>query len=343
MAHVKFAFSFIVVIASIAIAQQSPNQIPPSPPPQPAGVQPASPSTNQQQGSTVPQSTQQNPTEPVAPVSQSQAPAQSPTQPSIPTTQPQAGSSQSTSLPESDRLELERINAEMDRIEAKKQMLDLRKKSEDRIRESTAVLKELLSGKIKIANGLIDRSKCVIVIPSVKKAATVFGVKYGRGVMSCRLGDDFKGTWSAPSMYALEGGNFGFQIGLQATDLVLLIMNERGADSLISNKVKLGGDMSAAAGPIGRTMEASTDLAMRSKILAYSRARGIFAGVALDGATVRPDNRANQALYGRELSARDIVRNGAVSMPYEAGPFLQLLEQHAASESNTPTTQQVRK
>lgn len=318
MAHAKFTFTFIVMVTSIAIAQQSPNQVPPSPPPQPAEVQPASPSST------------------------SQAPAQSPTQPTVPTTQPQAGSSQPGELPQSDRMELERLNAEVDRIEAKRQTIALRKKSGDRIRESTAVLKELLGGKVKIANGLIDRSKCVIVIPSVKKAATVFGVKYGRGVMSCRLGDDFNGTWSAPSMYALEGGNFGFQIGLQATDLVLLIMNDRGVDSLLGNKVKLGGDMSAAAGPIGRSAEASTDLAMRSKILAYSRARGIFAGVAVDGATVRPDNRANQALYGREVSAKEIVRNGAVAMPYDAAPLLQLLEHHAASVSNTPA-QQVRK
>ena len=340
MAQVKFMFTFIVVMAGIAVAQSS-NPIPPSPPPQPTGVQSTSPPQNQQ-GASAPQSTTQNPTEPTVPASTSQTPAQNPTQPSIPTTKPEAGSSQPAKLPESDVLELERLNSEVARIEAKKETIALHNKAGDRIRESTAVLKELLSGPTKISNSLLDRSKCVIVIPSVKKAAVVFGVKYGRGVMSCRSGEDLKGAWSAPSMYALEGGNFGFQIGLQATDLVLLIMNERGADSLIGNKVKLGGDMSAAAGPVGRSAEASTDLAMRAKILSYSRARGLFVGIAVDGATVRPDNRANEALYGHELSGRDIVRKGAVSMPREAAPLLQLLEQHAASESNTPA-QQVRK
>ena len=144
-------------------------------------------------------------------------------------------------------------------------------------------------------------------------------------------------------MYALEGGNFGFQIGLQATDLVLLVMNDRGVDSLLGNKVKLGGDLSVAAGPIGRTMEASTDLAMRAKILAYSRARGVFAGVALDGSTVRPDNHANEVLYGRTISAREIVRNGAVTAPASAAPLLHVLnESSRAASSGTTATEQRR-
>src|SRR5262249_37422144 len=193
-------------------------------------------------------------------------------------------------------------------------------------------------------NSLLQQAKCVIVIPSVKKIASAFGVKYGRGVMVCRLGEDFNGPWSAPSMYALEGGNFGLQIGLQATDLVLLVMNERGVDSLLGNKVKLGGDLSVAAGPMGRTMEASTDLAMRAKILAYSRARGVFAGVALDGSTLRPDNHANEVLYGRTISAREIVRTGAVTPPANAAPLLQLLQEstRAASNEATPTSAQPR-
>lgn len=222
-----------------------------------------------------------------------------------------------------------------DRVSQEDEMNAIREKADDRLQESRDVLKELLSGKVRIANGLLKQAKCVIVIPSVKKFAISVGVKYGRGVMSCRLGEDFNGLWSAPSMYALEGGNFGFQVGLQGTDLVLLVMNSGGANSLLGSKVKLGGDMSIAAGPIGRQAEASTDLAMRAKILSYSRAHGIFIGVALDGSTVRPDNRANEALYGREISAKDIVRSGEVGVPASATPLIQLLEQsmRVASDS----------
>jgi len=245
-------------------------------------------------------------------------------------------------LPQSDRAELARIQREMDIIEQKKEMADLRRKSDARLRESRDVLKELLSGKLRISNALLQQSKCVVVVPSVKKLAFAFGARYGRGVMTCRLGDSFNGTWSAPSMYAMESGNFGLQIGLQATDMVLLIMNERGAEGVLRSKTRLGGDASLAAGPFGRTMEASTDLTMRAKILAYSRARGLFAGVSLDGSSIRPDNRANEALYGREVSATDIVRAGAVSAPASAMPLLRLLEgsTRAAAENKTPGGEQ---
>lgn len=243
---------------------------------------------------------------------------------------------------EAQRAEAQRIEAqkELDRIQAKQEIAELRVKDQGRLRESRATLQELLTGttgKVGIPNALIRQAKCVAVIPAVKKGAFGFGAKYGRGVMTCRLGDDFNGPWSAPAMYALEGANFGLQVGLSGTDLVLLIMNPRGADSILRSKVKLGGDMSVAAGPIGRNAEASTDLAMRAKILSYSRAHGIFAGIALDGTTLRPDNKANEALYGREISAREIVRSGATPVPTGAVPLLHLLDQSAAkSAENKP-------
>lgn len=240
-------------------------------------------------------------------------------------------------MPQGDRIEAEReVNAI--REERRKEVAEIRKKDSDRLRESRAILRELLTGRIKIANSLLHQAKCVIVIPSVKKFASGVGMKYGRGVMTCRLGEDFQGTWSAPAMYALEGGNFGIQVGLQATDLVLLVMNDRGVDSLLGSKVKLGGDMSVAAGPMGRALEVSTDLAMRSKLLAYSRNHGIFVGIALDGSTVRPDNHANEVLYGREMAAREIVRSGTVAVPPDARPLIEFLEEsvHVASEGTVP-------
>ena len=281
---------------------------------------------------------------------QQQAPQQqNPTEPAVQQAtqkQQQEADKAAKDLPEADRVEAQRAEAqraqaqkELDRIQAQEDMAELRIKDQGRLRESRAVLHELLTGttgKIGIPNHLIRESKCVVVIPALKKAAFSFGVKYGRGVMTCRLGEDFTGPWSAPSMYALEGGNFGFQIGVSGTDLVLLIMNPRGADSILRSKVKLGGDMSVAAGPIGRNAEASTDLAMRAKILAYSRSHGIFAGIALDGSTLRPDNKANEALYGREISAREIVRSGATPVPTGAVPLLHLLDTSARAADNKP-------
>lgn len=309
--------------------------------PAPAAQQPATatqPAATQSSGAA--QSTQ------TGTVQSQQAAPQPPSQPTPRATQPNVPTSElpeaAQQLPQSDRAELARIQREMDIIEQKKEMADLRRKSDARLRESRDVLKELLSGKLRISNALLQQSKCVVVVPSVKKFAVGFGARYGRGVMTCRLGDSFNGTWSAPSMYAMEGGNFGLQIGLQATDLVLLIMNDRGAEGVLTSKTRLGGDASLAAGPFGRTMEASTDLTMRAKILAYSRARGLFAGIALDGSSIRPDNRANEALYGREVSARDIVRAGAVSAPASALPFLRLLETstHVAAETKAPGEEQ---
>ena len=189
----------------------------------------------------------------------------------------------------------------------------------DRVKEAGVVLKEIVNIPDNIPKDLFDRAECVIVLPSVKKLAIGIGGSYGRGVMTCRTGQHFTGRWSAPAMYALEGGNIGFQLGGQATDFVLLVMNPRGAESLMGSKVKLGADAAAAAGPKGRTATGATDIAMRAEILSYSRSRGLFAGVSLEGSTLRSDGSANEKLYGRKLSARDIVRRGKVGAPASAG------------------------
>src|SRR5271165_6377525 len=163
-------------------------------------------------------------------------------------------------------------------------------KEADRLENCGTVIKEIMDIPDDIPQDLIDKAECVIVYPSVLKAAFVVGGSYGRGGMTCRTGEHYTGPWSAPSMMALEGGSIGFQIGGQATDFVLLVMNPRGAHSMLSSKVKLGADASAAAGPKGRTADASTDVTLRAEVLSYSRARGLFAGISLEGSTVRPDN-----------------------------------------------------
>src|SRR5689334_1480223 len=191
-------------------------------------------------------------------------------------------------------------------------------KEVDRIKDAGTVLKEILNIPDDIPKDLLDRAECVIVLPSVKKGAIGIGGSFGRGVMVCRSGQHYTGAWGAPAMYALEGINFGFQLGGQATDFVLLVMNPRGAESLMGSKVKLGADAAAAAGPKGRTTTAATDVAMRSEILSYSRSRGLFAGVSLEGSTLRPDNGANEKLYGRKLTAKEILREGKVGNPAAA-------------------------
>src|SRR5271154_1008089 len=167
---------------------------------------------------------------------------------------------------------------------------DDKEKDEDRLKNAGAVLSEILNVPDDIPQDLLDKADCVVVFPSVLKAAFVVGASYGRGAMTCRRGQNFNGPWGAPSMMALEGGSVGFQIGGQATDFVLLVMNDRGANGILSSKVKLGGDASVAAGPVGRDASAETDVSLRAEILSYSRARGIFAGVSLEGSTIRPDN-----------------------------------------------------
>lgn len=191
-------------------------------------------------------------------------------------------------------------------------------KEVDRVKDSGVVLKEILNIPDDIPKDLLDRAECIIVLPSVKKLAIGIGGDFGRGVMVCRTGEHYKGAWGAPAMYALEGANIGFQLGGQATDFVLLVMNPRGAESLMASKVKLGADAAAAAGPKGRDTTAATDVAMRAEILSYSRSRGLFAGVSLEGSTLRPDNGANEKLYGRKLTAKEILREGKVGSPAAA-------------------------
>jgi SH3 domain-containing YSC84-like protein 1 len=201
-----------------------------------------------------------------------------------------------------------------------------RDKDEDRLKDCGTVLKEILDIPDDIPQGLLDKADCVVVYPSVLKAAFVVGGSYGRGAMTCRKGDNFKGSWGAPTMMALEGGSFGFQIGGQATDFVLLVMNEGGARGILAGKVKLGGDASVAAGPVGRNASAETDVTLRSEILSYSRSRGLFAGISLEGSTIRPDNKANKQLYGKQLEASRIVLSDQVSVPAAAEQLVSTLD-----------------
>ena len=202
-------------------------------------------------------------------------------------------------------------------------------KEADRVRNAGKVAKEIMDIPDDIPQDLIDKADCVIVLPSVLKAAFIVGASYGRGVMTCRGGENFRGPWTAPSMMALEGGSFGFQIGGQATDFVLLIMNERGASAILSSKVKLGADASAAAGPVGRTAAAATDVTLRAEVLTYSRSRGLFAGVSLEGSTLRPDNDANERLYGKKVEAKAIVFRKAVPIPPSAKLLIATLTKHS--------------
>ncbi|MFZ0583420.1 MAG: lipid-binding SYLF domain-containing protein, partial [Candidatus Acidiferrales bacterium] len=191
------------------------------------------------------------------------------------------------------------------------------------------VMQEIMSVPDNIPQDVIEKAECVIVFPSVLKAAFVVGASYGRGAMVCRTGKDFRGPWGAPAMYALEGGSIGFQIGGQATDLVLLVMNQRGAESILNSKVKLGGDASVAAGPVGRDASADTDAYMRAEILSYSRTRGLFAGVSLEGSTLRPDDDATADVYGRKLTAREIVMGGNISVPKSGRHLVAVLQKNS--------------
>jgi SH3 domain-containing YSC84-like protein 1 len=187
-----------------------------------------------------------------------------------------------------------------------------------RLENAGTVIEEILNVPDNIPQDLIDKARCVVVLPSVVKAAFVVGGSYGRGVMVCRTGEHFRGPWGAPAMYALEGGSIGLQIGGQATDFVILVMNDRGASSLLKSKVKLGADAAVAAGPKGRDASANTDAYLRAEMLSYSRSRGVFAGVSLEGSTLRPDNDANHKLYGKDASAAEIITESKVEAP-EAG------------------------
>lgn len=209
-------------------------------------------------------------------------------------------------------------------------------KEEDRVKDAGVVLKEIIDIPDNIPKDLFDRAECVIVLPSVKKAAFGIGGSYGRGVMTCRSGEHYGGPWTAPAMYALEGFNIGFQLGGQATDFVILVMNPQGAKSLLGSKVKLGADASAAAGPKGRSADAATDVVMRAEMLSYSRSRGLFAGVSLEGSTLRADNRANRKLYGREVSAKEILRERKVGAPAAAREMLAELNKYSPTNKSDP-------
>ena len=199
-------------------------------------------------------------------------------------------------------------------------------KESDRVENAGKVMQEILNAPDSIPQSVLDKADCVVILPSVLKFAIGFGGSYGRGVMTCRGGKNFHGHWGAPTMMALEGGSAGLQLGGTATDFVLLLMSPRSATSILSSKVKLGGDASAAAGPVGRTASAETDVTMRAEILSYSRARGLFAGISLVGSTLRADNSANKNLYGKDVSAKAIVFDKAVPVPDSAKDLLATLQ-----------------
>ncbi len=199
-------------------------------------------------------------------------------------------------------------------------------KEQERLKSSYDVMKAVLATPDKgIPRDLLNKAECVVVFPSVKKAAFVVGASYGRGVMTCRSGANFRGPWSAPAFFALEGGSFGLQIGGQATDFVLLVMNEDGAKSVMTSKVKLGGDASVAAGPVGRTSSAETDVVLKAQILSWSRNRGVFAGISLTGSTLRSDDDANKNLYGKELNAKQIILQREAKTPASGRALIALL------------------
>jgi SH3 domain-containing YSC84-like protein 1 len=202
-------------------------------------------------------------------------------------------------------------------------------KEVDRVQNAGQVMSEILNVPDDIPQDILNKAYCVVVLPSVLKAAFIVGASYGRGVMTCRGGANFEGPWGAPTMMALEGGSVGFQIGGEATDFVLLLMSDRSAKGILTSKVKLGADASAAAGPKGRTASAATDATMRAEILSYSRARGAFAGVSLEGSTLRPDNDANERLYGQKINAEAVVLKGAVKPPPSAQLLLRTLDKRS--------------
>src|SRR5579872_3257256 len=208
---------------------------------------------------------------------------------------------------------------------------------QERLEKAGVVMQEIMNTPENIPQEVIEKAECVIVFPSVLKAAFIVGASYGRGAMVCRTGKDFRGPWGAPAMYALEGGSVGFQIGGQATDLVLLVMNERGASSILASKVKLGADASVAAGPVGRDASADTDAYMRSEVLSYSRSRGLFAGISLEGSTLRPDDDATADVYGRKLTARQIVLGGGIRTPASGRHLVAVLRKNSPRNESKET------
>jgi lipid-binding SYLF domain-containing protein len=212
-------------------------------------------------------------------------------------------------------------------------------KQQGRLENCAVVMQEVLDVPDNIPQDLLEKAECVIVIPSMTKVAVGLGGSYGRGAMVCRSGSTFNGPWGAPAMYALDGGSFGLQLGAESTDVVLLVMNDRGVNALLTSKVKLGANMSAAAGPKGRNLDASTDASMRAEILSYSRSRGLFAGVSLEGSSLRPDDDATREVYGRKLSARTIVTGLGVDIPESGRHLIDVLEKHAPRNESKKTAQ----
>src|SRR5207245_3566818 len=217
---------------------------------------------------------------------------------------------------------------------------DNNQKEQELVKESGEVLKEILNIPDDIPQELLDKAECLVILPSVKKGAFGIGGSFGRGVMICRSGERYTGLWGPPAMFALEGINIGFQLGGEATDYVLLVMNPKGARSLLSSKVKLGADASAAAGPKGRSSEAATDVVMNAEILSYSRAKGLFAGISLEGSTLRSDGGANEKLYGQKVSAKDIIRSGKARPPACAQELVDPLDKKSPKNHSEPKSLQ---
>jgi len=213
-------------------------------------------------------------------------------------------------------------------------------KEQKRLENSGTVMQEVMGVPDNIPQELLEKAECVIVFPSVLKGAFIVGGSYGRGAMVCRTGEHFKGPWGSPAMYALEGGSVGFQLGGQATDLILLVMNERGASSILSSQVKLGADASVAAGPKGRDASADTDAYLRAEILSYSRSRGLFAGISLEGSTLRPDDNANADIYGRKITAKEIVLGNKIVAPASGRLLISVLQKNAPHNESQKASNQ---
>jgi lipid-binding SYLF domain-containing protein len=207
--------------------------------------------------------------------------------------------------------------------------LNAANKEQDRLENCGVVMQEILDIPDNIPQELLGTAECVIVVPSMTKVALGVGGSYGRGAMVCRSGKAFNGPWGSPAMYALDGGSFGLQLGAESTDVVLLVMNKRGVDALLNSKVKLGADASAAAGPKGRNIGASTDVSLRAEILSYSRSRGLFAGVSLEGTSLRPDDDATQQVYGRKMTARSLVTGNGIGVPASGRHLVDVLQKNA--------------
>lgn len=217
---------------------------------------------------------------------------------------------------------------------------DKAEKEGDRLENCAVVMEEILGVPDNIPEELLEKAECVVVIPSVMKVAVGIGGSYGRGALVCRTGRKFDGPWGAPAMYALEGGSFGLQLGAETTDVVLLIMNRKGTDSILRSKVKLGAEASVAAGPKGRNAQAATDAYMKAEILSYSRSQGLFAGLSVAGSTLRPDNDANKRVYGHKVTARDIVLGkNKVAIPAAGRHLVSVLQKQAPRNESQPPTQ----